>query len=115
MIGIQRLRWMSSAPRLAATLSVALLLGPLHGCTATAPRTGENAKEPASTVVKCKTAIVSPVSGNAECIDPPGAAVEPPPPRPLPDKDACERHKDLHMDGCPATTPDGATPDPTAK
>jgi hypothetical protein len=30
----------------------------------------------------CKMAIVHPVSGHAECVDPPGAAVDPPPPRP---------------------------------
>ena len=30
----------------------------------------------------CKEAIVNPVSGYAECVRPPGAAVDPPPPRP---------------------------------
>jgi hypothetical protein len=33
-------------------------------------------------VAQCKLAIVSPVSGFAECVDPPGAPVDPPPPRP---------------------------------
>jgi hypothetical protein len=31
---------------------------------------------------QCKVALVSPVSGNAECVDPMGAPVDPPPPRP---------------------------------
>ena len=30
----------------------------------------------------CKEADVNPVSGQAECVDPPGAPVDPPPPRP---------------------------------
>jgi hypothetical protein len=30
----------------------------------------------------CKLAIVNPVSGYAECVQPPGAPVDPPPPRP---------------------------------
>jgi hypothetical protein len=30
----------------------------------------------------CKLAIVNPVSGYAECVEPPGAPVDPPPPRP---------------------------------
>ena len=30
----------------------------------------------------CKEADVNPVSGHAECVDPPGAPVDPPPPRP---------------------------------
>ena len=38
--------------------------------------------KPAETHALCKMAIVSPVSGHAECVDPPGAPVDPPPPRP---------------------------------
>jgi Protein of unknown function (DUF2380) len=37
---------------------------------------------PSDTPALCKLAIVSPVSGYAECVDPPGAPVDPPPPRP---------------------------------
>ncbi|MDI3258834.1 MAG: hypothetical protein QJR02_03965 [Sinobacteraceae bacterium] len=36
----------------------------------------------AAVAPKCKVALVSPVSGNAECVDPPGVPVDPPPPRP---------------------------------
>jgi hypothetical protein len=38
------------------------------------------AKAPVATPV-CKTADVNPVSGQAECVDPQGASVDPPPPR----------------------------------
>jgi Protein of unknown function (DUF2380) len=40
----------------------------------------EEARAPSTAA--CKTAIVNPVSGYAECVDPLGAAVDPPPPRP---------------------------------
>jgi len=39
--------------------------------------------EPEKTVpAKCEEALVSPVSGYAVCVKPPGAPVDPPPPRP---------------------------------
>ena len=42
-------------------------------------------KVPAATAA-CKVAIVNPISGFAECVRPPGAPVDPPPPRPQPIK-----------------------------
>lgn len=55
---------------------------------------------------QCKVAVVSPISGNAECVDPPGAPVDPPPPRPA---QPCPQH--LH-----GMTPEelGCTPQPAA-
>ena len=63
--------------RRVATLSVAALL--FSGLAASDEAI--EASRPRSTA-PCKTAIVNPVSGYAECVDPLGAAVDPPPPRP---------------------------------
>jgi hypothetical protein len=57
-----------NAIRLSPYMAVVLL-----ACTANPP-------PPAS--VQCKQAVVSPVSGFAECVDPRGAPVAPPPKRP---------------------------------
>lgn len=38
--------------------------------------------KPAGAAVLCQEAVVNPVSGYAECVRPPGAPVDPPPPRP---------------------------------
>jgi hypothetical protein len=53
-----------------------------------------------ASVVPCKMAVVNPVSGNAECVEPRGAAVDPPPPRPAPTQAACSRHGDVTVDEC---------------
>ncbi len=48
---------------------------------AAAPGETSEATTTAATAL-CKEAIVNPVSGHAECVRPPGAPVDPPPPRP---------------------------------
>jgi hypothetical protein len=48
----------------------------------------------------CEEAIVNPVSGVAECVNPPGAPVDPPPKRPPPTKEECLKHKDLDLAVC---------------
>lgn len=48
----------------------------------------------------CLTAVVSPVSGFAECVNPRGAPVDPPPQRPAPSRETCRKHKDLSVDAC---------------
>ena len=53
-----------------------------------------------ASVVTCKMAIVNPVSGNAECVEPRGAAVDPPPPRPAPTEETCSRHGDVKVEEC---------------
>lgn len=46
------------------------------------PSGGSPQAAPAAPQAQCREALVNPVSGHAECVDPPGAPVEPPPPRP---------------------------------
>jgi hypothetical protein len=53
-----------------------------------------------ASVAPCKMAIVNPVSGNAECVEPRGAAVDPPPLRPAPTEAACSRHGDVTVEEC---------------
>ncbi|HUI62914.1 MAG TPA: hypothetical protein VLX90_21980 [Steroidobacteraceae bacterium] len=48
----------------------------------------------------CHVAVVSPVSGFAECVDPRGAPVAQPPPRPPPTKEQCARHPELEVEAC---------------
>jgi hypothetical protein len=59
------------------------VLGPvLVGLGACAARAPSQAQSQPAAPPKCEVAIVSPVSGNAECVRPRGAPVDPPPPRP---------------------------------
>jgi hypothetical protein len=53
--------------------------------------------------VHCQEAIVNPVSGNAECVRPRGAPVDPPPPRSPPTKAACRQHRALGLKECRRT------------
>jgi hypothetical protein len=83
----------------AAAACVVLLIAVLYGCAGpTQRRPGED--QQASAAVRCKVAMVSPVSGNAECVEPRGAPVDPPPPRPPPAKEDCLRHSDLDVSEC---------------
>ena len=47
-----------------------------------APQTPDAPSAPPPATALCKEAVVSPVSGFAECVDPRGAPVAPPPKRP---------------------------------
>jgi hypothetical protein len=64
---------------------------------------GDDGAMQASTAVFCKVAVVNPVSGNAECVEPRGVAVDPPPPRPPPTKGTCLKHSDLGLKECQPT------------
>jgi hypothetical protein len=55
---------------------------------------------------RCEIAIVSPVSGHAECVKPAGAKVDPPPPRPPPTEQECLDHPDVPVDECKQAPPD---------
>lgn len=68
---------------------IMLMLGLSYGPVAAVGRTDAGGKT--GDHVQCRTALVNPVSGFAECVDPPGAPVPPPPPRP---RQRCPR--DLH-------------------
>jgi hypothetical protein len=60
--------------------------------------------ERASPTLQCKVAIVNPVSGYAECVEPRGAYVDPPPPRPPPANETCLRHEELGIKACGGTS-----------
>lgn len=60
----------------------AVLGSVLAGVGACAARGPSQAQSQPAVPPKCEVAIVSPVSGNAECVRPRGAPVDPPPPRP---------------------------------
>lgn len=91
-----------------AALLSAIVAMPAFAAAAAPAATTADAKAP-----QCKTAIVNPISGYAECVDPMGAPVAPPPPRP---PQRCP--KDLHgmvtpeEVGCP---PSAATSPPPAE
>jgi hypothetical protein len=60
---------------------------------------------------KCRVAVVNPVSGYAECVEPRGAPVDRPPPRPPPTPDECRKHPDLDLESCRQPQPrTGAAP-----
>ncbi len=66
-------------------ISAALLGGAIAfaGSPALAvPQTPDAPSAPPPATALCKEAVVSPVSGFAECVDPRGAPVAPPPKRP---------------------------------
>jgi hypothetical protein len=65
------------------------------------PSRGHAQQEPeAPAPHRCQVAIVNPVSGNAECVEPRGAPVDPPPPRPPPSEDECRKHSELDVAAC---------------
>ena len=59
-------------------------------------------EEPAAVppVPRCEIAVVSPVTGSAECVKPRGAPVDPPPPRPPLSAEQCAQHADLALKEC---------------
>lgn len=88
----------------------AVIIGAL--CVGRTAYAGDDPEAPAK-AAPCKVALVSPVSGHAECVDPLGAAVDPPPPRPAPDADICLRHPELDPKDCKSAAkpaaPDGSS------
>jgi hypothetical protein len=66
----------------------------------------EPATKPPPKSVRCEVAVVSPVSGFAECVKPRGAPVNPPPSRPAPTQDECAKHVDLHLAECNQLRPE---------
>jgi hypothetical protein len=76
-------------------INVAVMSAALLGCglvsaaapasaPAPVPQTPGAPGAPPPATAQCKEAVVSPVSGFAECVDPRGAPVAPPPKRPDP-------------------------------
>ncbi|MDE2150107.1 MAG: hypothetical protein KGJ55_09850 [Gammaproteobacteria bacterium] len=97
---------MSKSPALILILlGYALGSGPITAADRTAPASSVDAP------LKCRTALVNPVSGYAECVDPANAPVPPPPPRP---RQPCPH--DLHAMlppaevGCPPSDPENRMP-----
>jgi len=58
------------------------LLGAAFATPSGVARSDETPAKAAAPAVHCEEAIVSPVSGDAQCVRPMGAPVDPPPPRP---------------------------------
>jgi hypothetical protein len=88
-------------PAIPRSVSLLLLIACLPEGVVANVGAGEDARDAAA--VRCKEAIVNPVSGNAECVSPPGAPVDPPPPRPPLTAADCSRHQSLELEGCPRT------------
>jgi len=63
----------------------------LTAASAQAPAPAAPSPTPAAATAVCKEAVVSPVSGFAECVDPRGAPVAPAPKRPDAARDTPER------------------------
>jgi hypothetical protein len=61
---------------------------------------GDDSAKAAPNTPRCEIAVVSPVTGFAECVKPRGAAVDPPPPRPPPTAEQCAQHADLDLNEC---------------
>jgi hypothetical protein len=91
--------------RAAAAVGVILLTGAASGLSQRACAQEQAAKAPAPPAQHCEVAVVSPVSGYAECVKPRGAPVEPPPPRPAPSADECRRHPEVAAEACPENEP----------
>ncbi len=98
---------MSTAPHralLAAALAFSVLV-----CAAATPApedaSGHDSRpdQAPGTAAVCLEAVVSPVSGFAECVNPRGAPVAPPPPRPQPPCDAADGHCAGDSSGEPQT------------
>lgn len=65
----------------------------------------EPVAQPPPDVPRCEVAVVSPVSGFAECVKPRGVPVAPPPAHPAPSAEECRRHADLDLKGCEEGAP----------
>ena len=63
----------------------------LSAAAAQAPNPAASSPAPATARAKCREAVVSPVSGFAECVKPRGAPVAPPPKRPDAVREARDR------------------------
>ncbi|HEX2790159.1 MAG TPA: hypothetical protein VHN17_06990 [Steroidobacteraceae bacterium] len=69
--------------RLSSYIGAALVGCSIASAGAPAPQPpGAASAPPPPATAQCKEAVVSPVSGFAECVDPRGAPVAPPPKRP---------------------------------
>jgi hypothetical protein len=88
-----------------AAACLILLVGAVCGRCDAARAGAGGGDDAAPTAGHCQVAIVNPVSGNAECVEPRGAPVDPPPPRPPPSKQTCRKHRDLELKDCPQTPP----------
>jgi hypothetical protein len=91
--------------RAAAVVGVLLLMGAASGLSQRACAQDEAAKATPPPAQHCELAVVSPVSGYAECVKPRGAVVEPPPPRPAPSAEACRRHPEVAAEACHESEP----------
>ena len=91
---------MTWSTRAAAAACVTLLGAAMWVRYSPAHASEAGAGKPVSAVVHCQEALVNPVSGNAECVRPPGAPVDPPPPRPQPTNAACRKHRALGLKEC---------------
>ena len=68
--------------RITAIASMVLLSTAISGRAGAALSSETPEARAPAPVVPCKEAVVNPISGHAECVRPPGAPVDPPPPRP---------------------------------
>jgi len=82
------------ASRAVGRLAAATLLAGALSFHAGAAR-GDDGREPAPPV--CQEAIIDPSTGAPECVNPPGAPVEPLPP---PTQAQCLMYQDLHLEAC---------------
>jgi hypothetical protein len=82
----------------AAVARILLATLAVNGASATA--LAQAAQAPSPVQAHCEVAVVNPVSGYAECVKPPGAPVDPPPPRPPPSPEVCARHPELGAAAC---------------
>jgi hypothetical protein len=89
-----------SGTRSLAAACVALAVCTLCTTSEAAPPGDQNTAAAPPSSQKCKEAVVNPVSGYAECVNPRGAPVDPPPPRPPPTPDECRKHADLDLEAC---------------
>ena len=92
-----------TASRMVCVLVAAVLLTLLPGARAAVP---EPTSAPVRPVPRCEVAVVNPVSGHAECVQPRGASVEEPPPRPNPTPEECARQPDLDVPACRGKQPE---------
>lgn len=90
-----------------AVLGALLVLPRLAAAAPAAATSADHAK----VAPQCKTAIVNPISGYAECVDPMGAPVAPPPPRP-PQRCPKDLHGMVTPDevGCPPSAATSRSP-----
>lgn len=93
-----------SRSRPTATARAALLLCPFLAVHS-APVSAADDSPQRPGAPRCEIAVVSPVSGFAECVKPRGAPVDPPPPRPPLTPEECAKHADLDLKECPAAVP----------